>query len=97
MFETLIGYTASVFTTIAVLPQVIKVIRTKSATDISMWMFLSLLLGVGSWTIYGILKNDWPIIFTNGLSFLFNAAMVYVKLVYSNPKKTGRERLYSKK
>ena len=87
MFENLTGITASIFTTIAVLPQVYKVIKNKSAEDISLWMFASLLIGVGSWTIYGFLKNDWPIILTNGLSFLFNAAMIYVKLVYSKTKK----------
>ncbi|MEC7784400.1 MULTISPECIES: SemiSWEET family sugar transporter [Leeuwenhoekiella] len=80
--ETIVGTTASIFTTIAVLPQVYKVLRTKSAKDISLPMFMCLLIGVGSWTIYGILKEDWPIIITNGLSFLFNGMMVYTKLKY---------------
>lgn len=86
MLENLTGITASIFTTIAVLPQVYKVINSKSAEDISVWMFASLLVGVGSWTIYGILTTDLPIILTNGLSFIFNAAMLYVKLVYSKSK-----------
>ena len=80
--ETIVGTTASIFTTIAVLPRVYKVLRTKSAKDISLPMFMCLLIGVGSWTIYGILKEDWPIIITNGLSFLFNGMMVYTKLKY---------------
>jgi len=83
MLITILGIIAGVFTTIAVLPQVFKVIKTKSAEDISMWMFVCLLIGVGSWTLYGIAKEDWPIIITNGLSFIFNGTMVYVKLKYS--------------
>ncbi|MFD2826691.1 MtN3 and saliva related transmembrane protein [Leeuwenhoekiella aestuarii] len=83
--ETAIGVIASIFTTLAVLPQVFKVIQTRSAEDISLWMFICLLIGVGSWTIYGIFKEDWPIIITNGLSFLFNSIMVYTKLAYSKP------------
>ncbi|WP_028375439.1 SemiSWEET family sugar transporter [Leeuwenhoekiella sp. MAR_2009_132] len=80
---TVLGIIAGVFTTIAVLPQVFKVIKTKSAEDISIWMFVCLLIGVGSWTLYGIVKEDWPIIITNGLSVLFNGIMVYIKLKYS--------------
>lgn len=83
MVITILGIIAGVFTTIAVLPQVFKVIKTKSAQDISIWMFVCLLIGVGSWTVYGILKNDWPIIITNGLSVLFNGIMVYIKLKFS--------------
>lgn len=86
MIETIIGVIASVFTTLAVLPQVYKVIRTKSADDISLQMFVCLLIGVGSWTVYGILKVDWAIIITNGLSFIFNGIMIYIKLVYSKKK-----------
>lgn len=81
---TVLGIIAGVFTTIAVLPQVFKVIKTKSAEDISIWMFVCLLIGVGSWTLYGIVKEDWPIIITNGLSVLFNGIMVFIKLKYSN-------------
>ncbi|MGO4911155.1 SemiSWEET family sugar transporter [Leeuwenhoekiella sp. W20_SRS_FM14] len=80
---TVLGIIAGVFTTIAVLPQVFKVIKTKSAEDISIWMFVCLLIGVGSWTLYGIVKEDWPIIITNGLSVLFNGIMVFIKLKYS--------------
>ncbi len=80
--EQTIGIIAGVFTTIAVLPQVIKAIKTKSVNDISLWMFICLLIGVGSWTIYGILKDDYPIILTNGISFLLNGIMLGTKIIY---------------
>lgn len=77
-FEGIIGIAAGVFTTIAVLPQIYKAIKTKKVKDVSPFMFVILCLGVGLWTIYGILKNDWAIIITNGISFIFNSIMLYI-------------------
>lgn len=82
--EEFIGIIAGVFTTLAVLPQVVKAIKSKSVEDISKWMFICLLIGVGSWTVYGIMKEDYPIIITNGISFILNGIMLIVKLSYNS-------------
>ena len=84
--EEIIGGLAGVFTTIAVLPQIVKALKTRSVKDVNPYMFVILCLGVGLWTVYGILKNDWPIIITNGISFFLNSIMLY--LVLSAAKKT---------
>ena len=73
---TIIGYLAGVFTTIAVIPQIYKAITTHKTDDISPVFFTILLVGVGLWTVYGIIKTDWPIILTNGISFILNATML---------------------
>ena len=77
-FEEIIGTLAGVFTTLGVLPQIIKAVRTKKVSDVSPLMFIVLCIGVGLWTVYGILKMDWPIIVTNGISFLLNACMLLI-------------------
>ena len=76
MVET-IGILAGFFTTIGALPQILKAHRTKSVGDVSIWMFYSILTGVGLWTAYGIIKADWPIIITNGISSILNSIMIY--------------------
>lgn len=76
--EEVIGVLAGVFTTLGVLPQIIKAVRTKKVKDVSPLMFVVLCIGVGLWTVYGILKMDWPIILTNGISFLLNAYMLLI-------------------
>lgn len=45
-------------------------------------MFAVLLLGVTLWVIYGVLRNDWPIIATNGLSLSLNAIMLFLMIRY---------------
>ena len=78
--EEIIGILAGVFTTVAVLPQIAKAIKTRKVKDVSPYMFVILCLGVGLWTYYGILKRDWPIIITNGISFILNGVMLYIVL-----------------
>ena len=82
--EPIIGALAGLFTTIAVLPQIIKALRTKKVEDVSPWMFVTLCLGVGLWTIYGFLKSDLPIILTNGISFILNSIMLYLAIAKKN-------------
>ncbi|OBQ52901.1 SemiSWEET transporter [Tamlana sp. s12] len=73
-----IGILASIFTTVAVLPQIIKAIRTGKVQDVSPWMYIILCLGVALWVVYGILKHDWPIITCNAISLIFNGIMLYI-------------------
>jgi MtN3 and saliva related transmembrane protein len=77
-----IGFAAGIFTTLAVVPQLLKSWRTKQVVDISPFMFICIMCGVGVWVVYGILKNDYPIIFTNGLSFILNFSMLMLFLRY---------------
>ena len=74
----IIGSLAGLFTTIAVIPQIIKALRTKEVADISPVFFSTLILGLALWTTYGIIKNDWPIIITNGVSVLLNGCMLFI-------------------
>lgn len=78
----LIGYSAGILTTIAVLPQIIKSWKTREINDVSPFMFSLLVFGVGLWTVYGILKNDVPIIIFNGISFILNSSMLLLLFLY---------------
>ena len=79
---------AGIFTTIAVIPQIVKALKTHKVKDISPIFFSILLVGVGLWTYYGILKNDLPIIITNGISFVLNGCML---LLYFTSNKENDE------
>jgi len=47
--KTIIGVTAGILTSVASIPQIIKVIRDKKAQAISPIMFFALLAGNGLW------------------------------------------------
>jgi len=78
--EQIIGITAGIFTTVAVLPQIYKAVITRKVEDVSPLMFVILCIGVGLWTYYGFLKTDLPIIITNGISLILNFIMLVLAL-----------------
>lgn len=78
-----IGIGAGILTSVSMLPQLIKTFRDKKVEDISLVMILVLMSGIGAWIWYGILRNDAPIIFTNGFSFLLNAILLFLRFKYA--------------
>ncbi|HKG69582.1 MAG TPA: SemiSWEET transporter [Segetibacter sp.] len=77
-----IGIVAGVFTSISLLPQLIKIIKEKKVEELSMSMFISLLIGLSLWVYYGILRKDMPIIVTNGFSVLQNIFILFFRFKY---------------
>ena len=82
----IIGIAAGVLTAISMLPQVFKTIKTKKAEHVSPLMLIILICGVSLWVVYGILKNDLPIIFTNGFSAVINICMLFLRWKYRAKK-----------
>lgn len=64
-FTDLLGTIAGVLTTASFVPQVVKTLRSGQTRDISLAMWLAFCLGVGLWTVYGVLLNAWPIVAAN--------------------------------
>ena len=79
---TIVGLIAAVATTGSLLPQLAKLLKTKSTKDISLVMYSVFSVGVFLWVIYGVLLNDFPIIIANLLAFLQGLIIVAVKLKY---------------
>jgi len=79
---TLLGLLAALCSTIAFLPQVIKVWRTRSTQDISREMFLLIVTGALLWLTYGILARDVPIIAADLASIVFATTILYFKFRY---------------
>jgi len=81
-FPLYIGIAAGICTGISMVPQLIKIIREKKADDISIFMLIILLAGLLCWVWYGVLKNDYPIIITNGFSVIVNLTIVFFRFKF---------------
>lgn len=79
---TIIGLVAALFTTVAFLPQAIKVIKTKQTKDLSLVMYLAFTIGVALWTVYGIIGGFLPIIIANSITLLFALVILIMKVKY---------------
>lgn len=74
----IVGLMAAVFTAASQLPQMILVIRTNNTSGLSILTYSMLAIGVASWAIYGVMRNDWTLIVANSLVLI----MVLVILFY---------------
>ena len=83
---TWIGLIASILTTLASVPQLIKICREKKAENISLlWVFI-LFLGLCGWIYYGILKKDMIIFVSNMIAALINAGIAVSAIIYKQNK-----------
>jgi MtN3 and saliva related transmembrane protein len=78
-FVDILGLAAAIITTFTFLPQVIKVWKEKSAKNVSSLMFIIAITNEILWIGYGILRNDWIIIFTNAVLMIMAILILYFK------------------
>jgi MtN3 and saliva related transmembrane protein len=76
----LLGMIAGILTTVAFVPQVWRVWRTRSTRDISLGMYLVFTTGVGFWLIYGLVLGAWPIIVANCVTLILTGTVLVLKL-----------------
>jgi MtN3 and saliva related transmembrane protein len=77
-----IGLAAGGLTTLAFVPQAVKIWKSRSAKDVSLPTFLGFTIGVGLWLVYGILKQEPPIILWNAATLVLAGAILTMKLKF---------------
>ncbi|MCX5778639.1 MAG: SemiSWEET transporter [Elusimicrobia bacterium] len=82
MIEVL-GYCAGFLTTVSFVPQAMKILRSKSAHDVSMQTYGILAAGSLLWMMYGIFTSSLPIIIANVITFGFVLFVIFLKLRYA--------------
>lgn len=82
-FSGWIGSMAAVLTTISFVPQVIHSYRTRDLSGVSLSMYSIFTLGVGLWLLYGVIKQDWPLILANSITFCLAAIVLGLKIQQS--------------
>jgi MtN3 and saliva related transmembrane protein len=89
MFDFLIsaiGILASIFALSSTVPQIIKGVKTKKMDDVSVWLILSLIVGLSLWVIYEIGISDVVIVGGNSVGVSLNVVLLFLKFRYSrNP------------
>ena len=77
---SLLGYAAATCTTVAFVPQVVRIWKTRSTKDISLGMFIVLTAGVLMWLIYGIIIHDHPLAVANAVTLVLSVTILVMKL-----------------
>jgi MtN3 and saliva related transmembrane protein len=78
----LTGFVAAFLTTAAFVPQLVRVLKLRSAREISLPTFLMFSLGVLLWLVYGIALHSWPMIASNSVTLFLSSGILLLKLKY---------------
>lgn len=79
-FITIIGTAAACCSTFGLLPQALRVWRTKEVEQLSIGTFGLMLAGAVLWLMYGIFRSDFIIIGANFIALLFITYITVIKI-----------------
>ena len=88
----IVGYAASLCSMTSFLPQAWKIIRTADTDAISKRMYAVTVTGFALWSIFGVMRMEWPIILTNAVCFCLSGFILTMKVL---PRRK-RERIAAK-
>ena len=78
----MVGSIAGVLTTLAFVPQVLKVIQTKDTKSLSLGMYSMQVVGIFLWLVHGYLIKDTALIVANTVTCCLALIILVYKLKY---------------
>ena len=82
MLATLFGTIAGVLTSIRLIPQTYRSLKTKETHDLSLYFVIILVFQALFLILYGLTKPDAMIIWMNALPLILSIILIYLKLKY---------------
>jgi MtN3 and saliva related transmembrane protein len=76
----LLGLVATCFTTSSFVPQVWRTWKTRDVSGISLPTYAIITVGLALWLLYGLLKNDLPLIVANAMMVVLTGAITVMKV-----------------
>jgi MtN3 and saliva related transmembrane protein len=77
-----VGLFAATLTTVAYVPQIRRIVKTRSAHDISWWMFGIMTVGAALWLVWGLAAGAVPVIAANMVTLALLALILVLKWRY---------------
>ncbi|MGA9141125.1 MAG: SemiSWEET transporter [Methanocella sp.] len=81
-YVIMLGLFAGAMTTGSTIPQILKIIQSKSSRDVSTTFFLFMSGGMLLWLVYGILRSDLVIVLWNAISLGLCLVILSLKKIY---------------
>lgn len=79
---TLLGTTAGTLTTLALLPQILRIVRLKSAEEVSAGTYAVMGVGIALWAVYGWMIRSPVVVFFNLVTLALALAILVLKARY---------------
>ena len=80
VFVEAVGAAAAVCSTSSFVPQLVKLIRERTAEAVSLRMYALTVTAFALWTGYGVMLRSWPLVASNTISLAISSAILLLKL-----------------
>ncbi|MBA2627723.1 MAG: hypothetical protein H0U85_06900 [Gemmatimonadales bacterium] len=77
-----VGTMSGVITVLSFVPQAVRAWRSHRTKDLSAGTFILLVVQAAGWTTYGVLLQEYPLIWTNICVLLLTLAILGAKLLH---------------
>lgn len=91
-YALVVGYLASICSMTSFVPQAWKIVRTGDTAAISRRMYTVTVTGFALWSVFGVMRMEWPIILTNTVCFCLSGFILTMTLLPARQ----REKIASK-
>ncbi len=81
---TLYGWLASIFCTLILVPQIIKVMQTRHTRDVSMSMLVLSVIGNGFWALHALQTGNTPLLVGATLIFIMSTLLIVFKFMFDS-------------
>jgi MtN3 and saliva related transmembrane protein len=75
----LVGTAAAVCSMTSFVPQIIKIMRERDASSVSLRMYAVTVTGFSLWIAYGIMTHAWPVMGANSVCLVLSATILLLK------------------
>lgn len=78
----LIGVGAALCSMASFTPQIVKIVRERDASSVSLRMYVVTVTGFCLWIAYGVLTGSWPVAVSNTVCLVLSAAILALRWRY---------------
>jgi MtN3 and saliva related transmembrane protein len=76
----LVGTGAGLCSMTSFAPQIIKIVRERDASGVSLRMYAITAAGFSLWTAYGVLAGSWPVAASNAVSLALASTVLLLRV-----------------
>lgn len=83
------GVIAGLCSMTSFVPQILKIVRERDASAISLHMYAVTIIGFACWTTYGALSGSWPVTLSNAICLILVIAIFALRLRFGGEPATA--------
>lgn len=74
-----VGAAAALCSMSSFVPQIVKIVRERDASGVSLRMYLVTVTGFTLWVAYGAMIGSWPVVASNGVCLVLSGLILLLK------------------